>query len=144
MNFAVSPKYLNYADYMLPCERWFRDIDLLDILRTDRDFIQGRLRGCALTSYRDAGKNADKNLSKDEHFALSTLIKNKDLVIQKADQGNVILNVILIKVVILYKKDYSLKMKKILSDISKFHKLSIDQKQVLNHIVNMENKLFLF
>ena len=144
MNFAVSPKYLNYVDYMLPCERWFRDIDLLDILRTDRDFIQGRLRGCALTSYRDAGKNADKNLSKDEHFAVSTLIKNKDLVIQKAEKGNVVLNVILIKVVILYKKDYRLKMKKILSNNSKFHKLSIDQKQVLNHIVNMENKLFLF
>ena len=64
---------------------------------------------------------------------MSTLIKNKDLVIQKADKGNT--------VVILNKKDYNLKMKKILSDTSKFHKLSIDQNKVLNHIVNMENRI---
>ena len=63
----------------------------------------------------------------------STLIKNKDLVIQKADKCNT--------VVILNKKDYKLKMKKILSDTSKFHKLSIDQNKVLNHIVNMENRI---
>ena len=118
---------------MLPFELLFRDIDLLDIPRTDRDFIQGRLRDCAFTSYRDVGKNTDKNLSKEEQFALSTLIKNKDLVIQKADKGNT--------VVILNKKDYNLKMKKILSDTSKFHKLSIDQNKVFNHIVNMENRI---
>ena len=69
------------------------------------------------------GKNADKNLSKDEQFALSTLIKNKDLFIQKADEGNT--------VVILNKKGYHLKMKKILSDTSKFHKLSIYQNKLI-------------
>ena len=81
----MSPKNLNYADYMLSFELLFRDIDSLDIPRTDRDFIQGTLRDCVFTLYRDAGKNADKNLSKDEQFALSTFIKNKDLVIQKAN-----------------------------------------------------------
>ena len=133
LNFAIPPKNLNYADYMLPFELLFRDIDLLDIPRTDRDFIQGRLRDCAFTSYRDVDKNIDRNLSKEEHFALNTLVKNKDLIIQKADKGNT--------VVILNKKDYNLKMKKILSDTSKFQKLSIDQNKVLNHIVNMENRI---
>ena len=94
------------------------------------------MRDCAFTSYRDASKNADKNLSKDEQIALSTLIKNKDLVIEKVDKGNT--------VVILNKKDYNLKMRKILNDISKFHKLSIDQNKVLTHIANMENGLFPF
>ena len=90
---------------------------------------------CAFTSYRDVGNNTDKNLSKDEQFALSTLIKSKDLVIQKADKGNT--------VVILNKKDYNLKMKKILSDTSKFHKLSIDQnKLIILSIWKIE--LFLF
>ena len=79
------------------------------------------------------GKNVDKNLSKDEQFALSTLIKNKDLVTQNADKDNT--------VVILNKKDYNLKMKKILSDTSKFHKLFFDQNKVLNHIINMENRI---
>ena len=134
LNVAISPKNLNYADYMLSFELLLRDIDLLDIPRTDRDLIQGRLRDCALTSYRIyVGNNTDKNLSTDEQFALSTLIKNKDLVIQKADKSGT--------VVILNAKDYNLKMKKILSDTSKFHKLSIDQNKVLNHIVNMENRI---
>ena len=133
LNFAISPKNLNYPDYMSPVELLFRDIDLLDIPRTCRDFIQGRLRHCAFTSYGNAGNSTDQNISKDEQFALSTLIKNKDLVIQKADKANT--------AVILNKKDYNLKMKKILSDTSKFHKLSIDQNKVLNHIVNMENRI---
>ena len=64
---------------------------------------------------------------------MSTFIKNKDLVIQKPHKGNTI--------VILNKKDYSLEMKKVLSDTSKFHKLSIDQNKVLNQIVNMENRI---
>ena len=133
LNFAIPPKDLNYADYLLPFELLFRDIDLLDIPRTDRDFIQGRLRDCAFTSYRDVGKNIDRNLSKEEHFALKNLVKNKDLIIQEADKGNT--------VVILNKNDYNLKMKKILSDKSKFQKLSIDKNKVLNHIVNMENRI---
>ena len=64
---------------------------------------------------------------------MSALIINKDLVIQKADKGNT--------VVIFNKKDYNLRMKKILSDTTKFHKLSFDQKKVLNHVVNMENRI---
>ena len=106
---------------------------MLDIPRTDRDFIQGRLRDCAFTSYRDVGKNIDRNLSKEEHFALKNLVKNKDLITQEADKGNT--------VVILNKNDYNLKMKRILSDTSKFQKLSIDKNKVLNHIVIMENRI---
>ena len=57
----------------------------------------------------------------------------KDLIIQEADKVNT--------VVILNKNDSNLKMKKILSDTSKFQKLSIDKNKVLNHIVNMENRI---
>ena len=106
---------------------------MLDIPRTDRDFIQGRLRDCAFSSYRNVGKNIDKNLSKEEHFALKNLVKNKDLIIHEADKGNT--------VVVLNKNDYNLKMKKILRDASKFQTLTIDKNKVLNHIVNMENRI---
>ena len=91
------------------------------------------LRDCAFTPYRDVGKNIDWNLSKEKHFALKNLVKNKDLIIQEADKGNT--------VVILNKNDCNLKMKKILSDTSKFQKLSIDKNKVLNHIVSMENRI---
>ena len=74
-----------------------------------------------------------RNLSKEEHLALKDLIKNRDLVIQKADKGNI--------VVILNKNDYISRMKVILNDSSKFQKLSIDQNKVLNHIVHMENRI---
>ena len=45
------------------------------------------------------------NLSKEENFDLKNLVKNKDLVIQKADKG--------ITVVIPYKEDYISNMKEI-------------------------------
>ena len=64
---------------------------------------------------------------------MKNLVKNKDLIIQEADKGNT--------VVILNKNDCNLKMKKILSDTFKFQKLSIDKNKVLNHIVNMENRI---
>ena len=66
-------------------------------------------------------------------MTLKDLIKNRDLVIQKADKGNT--------VVILNKNDYLPKMKVILRDSFKFQKLSIDQNKLLNHIVHMENRI---
>ena len=42
--------------------------------------------------------------------------------------------------IILNKNNISI-MKVILSDLSKFQKLSIDQNKVLNHIVHMENRI---
>ena len=66
-------------------------------------------------------------------MALKDLIKNRDLVIQKADKGNI--------VVILNKNDYYIsKMNVILKDFCKFQKLSTDQNKVLNHTVHMENR----
>ena len=66
-------------------------------------------------------------------MALKNLIKNRDLIIQKADKGNT--------VVILNKNDYISKIKVILNDSSEFQKLSFDQSKVLNHIVHMENRI---
>ena len=66
-------------------------------------------------------------------MALKDLHKNRDLVIQRADKGNA--------VVILNKNNYISKMKAIFSDSSEFQELSIDQNNVLNHIVHMENRI---
>ena len=66
-------------------------------------------------------------------MALRDLIKNRDLVLQRADKGNT--------VVILNKNDYISQFKVILGDSSKFKKLSIDQNKVLNHVVHMENRI---
>ena len=132
LNFAIPPKNVNYTDYLLPFELLFRDIDLREIRSYDKEYIRGRLSGCAFTSFRDSSKINENNLSKEEHLALKDLIKNKALIIQKADKGNT---------VILNKNDYISKMKVILSYSSNFQKLSIDQNKVLNHIVHMENRI---
>ena len=133
LNSAIPPKNVNYADYLLPFELLFRDIDLCEVPNYDKEFIHSRLRDYAFTYFRDSSKINENNLSKEEHLALKHLIKNRDLVIQKPDKGNI--------VVILNKNDYISRMKVILNDSSKFQKLSIDQNKVLNHIVHMENRI---
>ena len=60
-------------------------------------------------------------------MTLKDLIKNRNLVIQKADKGDIVIT--------LNKNDYISKMKVILRHLSKFQKLSIDQNKDLNHIV---------
>ena len=66
----------------------------------------------AFTSFRDSGKIIENNLSEEEHLTLKDLIKNRDLIIQKADKRNI--------VVILNENNYISKTKEILSDSSKF------------------------
>ena len=131
LNFAVPPKNVNYADYLLPFGFLFKDVDLCENSSCDKEFIRSRSRDCAFTSFRDSGKI--NVLSKEQHLALKDLIKNRDLVIQKTDKGNT--------VVILNKNDNISRIKVILSGSSKFQKLSIDQNKVLNHIVHMENRI---
>ena len=54
----------------------------------------------------------ENNLPKAEFDALKSLIRNKELIILKADKDNT--------VVLLNRKDYISKMKLILADTSKF------------------------
>ena len=133
LNFAIPPKNINYADYMLPFELLYRDVDFLEVANLDKEFIKSRLRDSAFSSYKDTGKTFEKNLPKAEFDALKILLKNKDIIVQKADKGNT--------VVILNRKDYVCKMKSILNDSSKFHKVYIDHDKVLNHLIHTESRV---
>ena len=64
---------------------------------------------------------------------MKILLKNKDIIVQKSDKGNT--------VVILNIKDYVCKMKNILNDSSKFHKVYIDHDKILNHPVRVTDVL---
>ena len=99
----------------------------------DKEFIKNRLRYSAFSSYKGTGKTLEKNLLTEEFDALKILLKNKDIVVQKADKAN--------RVVILNRKYYVCKMKNILNDKSKFQKVYIDHEKILNHLIHMENKL---
>ena len=88
------------------------------------------LKEAALSFYRSYNNNVPQNLSKEEFIALQKLSKNKDLIIQKADNGN--------SVVIVQRQDYLKKMNDILSDQKKFSKVSLKDYTLLNFAVNRE------
>ena len=135
LNFAIPPTDINYADYLLPFELLYSlyRVNSLRISNFDLDCIKARLRDSAFSSYKETSKFMKKNLPKAEFDALKSLIRNKELIIQKADKGNT--------VVLLNRKDYISKMKLILADTSKFKKIRIDDSKVLNHLIQMENKI---
>ena len=110
-----------------------REVDSSEVSNLDKEFIKSRLRDSAFSSYKDTSKTFEKNLPKAEFDALKILLKNKDIIVQKADKGNT--------VVILNRKDYVCKMKNILNDSSKFHKVYIDHDKILNHLIHMENRV---
>ena len=101
------------------------DVDSLEVSNLDKEFSKSRLRDSAFSSYKDTSTTFEKNWPKAEFDALiKILLKNKDIIIQKADKGNT--------VVILNRKDYVCKMKNILNDSSEFHKVYIDHDKILN------------
>ena len=51
LNFAIPPKNINYADFILPFELLYRDVDYLQVSNLDKDFIKNRLRDSAFSSY---------------------------------------------------------------------------------------------
>ena len=132
LNFMIPTKNINYTDYMLPFELLYRDADSLQVSNLDKGFIKRRLRDSAFSWYKDTGRTFE-NLPKAGFDALKILLKNKDIIVQKVDKGNT--------VIILNKKDYVCKMKNILHDSSRFHKVYIDYDKSLNHLIHMENRV---
>ena len=89
---------------------------------------------CALSSFKLYNeKGAVSSLNKDEIFALKTLSKNKDLIMQKSHKCN--------SIVLNNKDDYLDKMYNILSDSEKFVKSSVVDDKNLNFIIGVEKKL---
>ena len=62
--------------------------------------------------------------------ALNNLVKNKDLVIQKAGKGN--------NTIVLNRSDYVSKLSKIFEDTSKFKRVNIGEGKALNHLIHMK------
>ena len=91
LNFAIPQKKLIYANYILPFELLTRDIKGVEISGEDLNFIRARLKDTALSTFKNYNNNKPRsNLSKLELEALNNLIKNHDLIIQKADKGNAV------------------------------------------------------
>ena len=88
LNFAITPNDINCADFKVPFELLYRDADSLEVSNLDKEFIKSRLGDSAFSSYQDTGKTLEKNLPKEKFDALKILLKNKGIIVQKADKGN--------------------------------------------------------
>ena len=80
LNFALPPKILNCADYLLPFEMVYRDIKTMDITSSDLDIIKVALKEYAYSFLKEL------NLSRNEYNALKNLSSLKNIIIQKSDK----------------------------------------------------------
>ena len=68
------------ADYMLPFELLYRDINSLRISNFDLDCIKARLWYSTFSSYKETSKFIENNLPEAEFDALKSLIRNTELI----------------------------------------------------------------
>ena len=87
LQFALPPKNLEYADYMVSFELLFRDINTTNLSNIQNETIKSKLRDIAFSSFNSFNKNKPKNnLTEAELHALNSLKQNNDIIIQKADK----------------------------------------------------------
>ena len=99
-----------------------------------RDLRKNKLKDiCFSTLYSYNFDKVNTNLTESQSKALKAIIRRKDLLIQKAGNGNIL--------VITDPENYLKGIKSLLSDNTKFIPLNIDQSKWLNYIVNLEKKL---
>ena len=139
LNFAIPPKKLKYQDYLLPFELLYRDVKDVDEVKDSLIHLKARLKDVGLSSFRLYNKKDHRfeNLDSDEYEAFLGLAGNDNIIIQKADKGNT--------VVIVDKSSYVQRMEDLLSDTSKFQKISFNPKHKVNkelrHIIDMEDAI---
>ena len=107
---------------LLPFELRYRDIQNLDVTEQKKQLLKAIIKDIAL-SFNSHNKGS----------ATLNLTKNYNLIIQKSDKGNFI--------AIINKDDYLQKMRKILSDSSKFSEICIAKEQNLNFLINIEKQI---
>ena len=136
LNFALPPKKLKYEEYMLPFELLYRDFHSLDKKEEEMVFARNELRHIAFSSFKQYNIKEHKfeNISKSEHKAFLELLDLKNIVIQKADKGNVI--------VIIDKVTYISKMERILDDKTKFCKVTFKKKnKELDYLLDKQEEI---
>ena len=95
LSFSSLPKQLSYLNYLVNFELFYRRIDNFKILSGyNLDFIKTRTIDSALTSFWSYNGNIPEQLSNEKIEALKTsLSANCNLVIQKADNGKLVVMV---------------------------------------------------
>ena len=133
LNFALPPASLEYSEYLVDYELFFRDTFSLETSHFDRELLKNRLKNLVFLSFKTYNPSRKpNNLTPEEFESLLKLSKNKN-VIQKSDKGN--------SVVLIDEIFYTNGIKKLLDNLRQFEKLSIDASKELNFILNCEQKV---
>ena len=90
--FSVKPGLIEHWEFLLPFEFLFHNIKREDLCNEDMSLIKARPLDIALTSYQNFSSDWDppENLTPAEFEALKRLTKNKNIIIKKADKGNIV------------------------------------------------------
>ena len=124
---------------MLPFELLYRDFRTVESKEQEIVFAKNELRDIAYSSFKTYNKENHEfeNISKLEHKAFLELLEIENLIIQKADKGNVI--------VIIDKNTYVSKMNNILSDESKFVKVEFGKRnKELDYLLDSQHEIVTF
>ena len=119
---------------MTEFELLYRSTLDLSMTTKEKDHFKTKLKDIALSSFKLFNDNCkfENNLSAEEINSLIALMRNKDIIIQKADKGNT--------VVITDKDKYIEGVKRAISNSNKFIPLNITPDKYLNYIINIEKK----
>ena len=134
LRFAIPPKQIDYSNFMTEFELLYRSTLDLSMTTEEKDRFKTKLKDIALSSFKLFSDSCkfENNLSAEEINLLKALMRNKDIIIQKADKGNT--------VVITDKDKYIEGVKRAISDSNKFVQLNITPDKYLNYIINVEKK----
>ena len=136
LNFTIPPKKIKIEDYCVPFEILFQNLKKDHTLSPENfEYTKTKLKETCFSSCRFYNKKNHnfENLTEDEYSALQELISLENIVIQKADKGNV--------AVLIDKDTYNFQIEKILSDNSKFNKLNINEDKVIQKLIETEEKI---
>ncbi|MCP4351129.1 MAG: hypothetical protein GY795_37160 [Desulfobacterales bacterium] len=134
LNLSLPPAKLEECDYFVPYELFYHSLKLLPVVNGSQNLVRTRVKDIALSSFHVYNSSQKPSvLTKSEQKALRELSKNENLIIQKSDKGNC--------VVLIDRADYVTKMEDILSDTSKFRRLTFNPGKEYNFIVNLEKKM---
>ena len=73
LKLAIQPDKIEYSDYLMPFELLYCDIKDLDFPNGKTNFVNAKIKDCALSSFKRKSRWS---------FALKTLSKNNDLIMQ--------------------------------------------------------------
>ena len=92
LRFAIPPKQIDYSNFMTEFELLYRSTLDLSMTTEEKDRFKTKLKDIALSSFKLFSDNCkfESNLSAEEINSLKALMRNKDIIIQKADKGNTV------------------------------------------------------